>query len=246
MPAVKTLERSIKLPAVIAISVGAMLGSGIFVLPGIAVARTGSSVWLAFLAAGICVLPAAFSKSELATAMPVSGGTYIYLERTFGPLSGTIVGLGIWLSLMLKGSAALVGFGAYLMVLAPLPLKPMALIFLGLIIILNIRGIRKVSQVQLIVISASLIFLCFLILTGAFSSQLKPIEYSFSQGYSGFVWTMGFVFISYAGVTKVAAIAEEIKNPEKKPAHRNPCIFGHCYLGLYWPYLCSGPHCSPR
>ena len=78
-----------------------MLG-GIFVLPGIAAAKTGSSVWLAFLLAAICILPAVLSKSELATAMPKSGGAYVYIERAFGPLFGTISGLGLWVSLLFK------------------------------------------------------------------------------------------------------------------------------------------------
>lgn len=80
----------------VAISISAMLGSGIFVLPGLAAAKTGPMVWLAYLVAGLTVLPAALSQSELATAMPTSGGTYIYLERTFGPLLGTISGIGLW------------------------------------------------------------------------------------------------------------------------------------------------------
>jgi amino acid transporter len=83
---VKKLERSLSLPYVVAIAIGGMLGSGIFVLPGLAAAKTGPSVWLAYLLAGVCILPAVFSKSELATAMPTSGGTYVYIERTFGPI----------------------------------------------------------------------------------------------------------------------------------------------------------------
>ena len=63
-----------------------MIGSGIFVLPGLATALTGPSVWLAYVAAAIAVLPAALSKSELATAMSTSGGSYVYLDRCFGPL----------------------------------------------------------------------------------------------------------------------------------------------------------------
>ena len=98
----KTLERRLGLGAVVAISISAMLGSGIFVLPGLAAAKTGPLVWLAYLVAGLTVLPAALSKSELSTAMPTSGGTYVYLERTFGPLAGTISGIGLWLSLLLK------------------------------------------------------------------------------------------------------------------------------------------------
>ena len=105
----KKLERSLSLPYVIAISIGGMLGSGIFVLPGLASNITGSSVWLAYLLGALCVLPAALSKSELATAMPSSGGTYVYIERAFGPLFGTISGIGLWLSLLLKSSFALIG-----------------------------------------------------------------------------------------------------------------------------------------
>jgi APA family basic amino acid/polyamine antiporter len=52
-----------------------MLGSGLFVLPGLAASKTGAAVFLAYIFAGLCVLPAALSKAELATAMPTSGGT---------------------------------------------------------------------------------------------------------------------------------------------------------------------------
>ena len=87
-----------------------MFSSGFFLLPGLAAAATGTSVVLAYLVAGILVLPAMFSKAELATAMPTSGGTYVYLDRTFGPLTGTIAGLGVWISILLKSAFALVGF----------------------------------------------------------------------------------------------------------------------------------------
>ena len=90
----KKLERRLNLWAVVAISISSMIGSGIFVLPGIAVSVTGPSAWLAYLLASLAVLPAALSKSELATAMPTSGGTYVYLERSFGPLVGTVADWG--------------------------------------------------------------------------------------------------------------------------------------------------------
>ena len=136
----KKLERRLGLGAIIAISISSMLGSGIFVLPGIAITITGPSVWLAYLLAAIAVLPAALSKSELASAMPSSGGTYVYLERSFGPLVGTVAGLGLWLSLLLKASFALVGFGAYLKILAPsVQLVPTSLGILTFIVVMNIH-----------------------------------------------------------------------------------------------------------
>ena len=139
----KNLNARIGLKTVIAISLGSMLGSGIFVLPGPVIAMVGDDAWLAYFLAGLCVLPAAVSKSELATAMPNSGGTYVYLERTFGPLTGTVAGLGLWLSLLLKCSFALAGIGSYLSVFSPWPLLPTALTLLFLLTILNILGIGR-------------------------------------------------------------------------------------------------------
>ena len=154
----KKLERSLSLPYVIAISIGGMLGSGIFVLPGFASGLTGSSVWLAYLLGAVCVLPAALSKSELATAMPSSGGTYVYIERAFGPLFGTISGIGLWLSLLLKSSFALIGLGAYLSVLVNISdanIPFVAIAFLAFIVALNIFGVKKVGKVQLVIVSSN-------------------------------------------------------------------------------------------
>ena len=214
----KKLKRSLTLTSVVAISIGGMLGSGIFVLPGLAAAKTGSSVWLAYLLAAICILPAALSKSELATAMPSSGGTYVYIERAFGPIFGTIAGLGLWLSLLLKSSFALVGFGAYLNILVKIDLgftKYIAVFFLLIILLLNILGVKKVGKVQIIIVSISLITLTLILIFGLQKVNTDLLSPFLTKGNYGLISTIAFVYISYAGVTKVAAIAGEIKNPSK-------------------------------
>lgn len=206
-----------------AISISAMLGSGIFVLPGLAAAKVGPMVWLAYLVAGLTVLPAALSKSELATAMPTSGGTYVYLERTFGPLAGTISGLGLWLSLLLKSAFALVGFGAYLSVLIELPIRPVALTLLVVITVLNILGVSIISKLQKFIISSVLIALIVMAIAGVSTMKLEFLEQGFSHKgmvganywFHGFLAATAFVYVSYAGVTKIAAIAEEVKNPDR-------------------------------
>ena len=214
----KKLKRSLSLPYVIAISIGGMLGSGIFVLPGFAASLTGSSVWLAYLIAALCILPAALSKSELATAMPSSGGTYVYIERAFGPMFGTISGIGLWLSLLLKSSFALIGLGAYLAVLINLDdnlTKLVALGFLCFIMFLNVFGIKKVGKVQIVIVSISLICLVSIFLIGFPLVNPDYLTPFLSNGSTGLISTVAFVYISYAGVTKVAAIAGEIKNPDR-------------------------------
>ncbi len=212
----KTLERRLGLGAVVAISISAMLGSGIFVLPGMAAAKTGTMVWLAYLVAGLCALPAALSKSELATAMPTSGGTYVYLERSFGPLAGTIFGFGLWLSLLLKSAFALIGFSAYLSVLLPdLPNIPVALALLVAITALNLLGVSVIGKIQKIIIMAVLAGTMVLALAGLQTMNLDYLNFELSHGTGGFIAAAAFVFVSYDGVTKIAAIAEEVKNPDR-------------------------------
>lgn len=211
----KKLQRTLSLPGAIAVSIGGML-SGIFVLPGLAVGITGSSVWLAFLVAALCILPAVYSKSELATAMPKSGGTYVYIERAFGPLFGTIAGIGLWLSLLLKSAFSLVGLSAYLYVLIEMDsafAKIIALISLFLILLLNVFGVKKVGSTQLIIVSISIISLVFLTVFSFKTFDDVLLEPVFSSGNVGFISAVAFLYISYAGVTKVAAVAGEIKNP---------------------------------
>ena len=212
----KKLQRTLSLPGAIAVSIGGML-SGIFVLPGLAVGITGSSVWFAFLVAALCILPAVLSKSELATSMPKSGGTYVYIERAFGPLFGTISGLGLWLSLLLKSAFSLVGLSAYLYVLIEVDsslTKSIALFSLLLILLLNIFGVKKVEKTQLLIVSISVLSLVGLIIFGFGSFDSALTEPVFSKESSGFISAVAFLYISYAGVTKVAAVAGEIKNPE--------------------------------
>ena len=222
----KKLERSLGLPAVIAISIGGMLGTGIFVLPGIAATKTGASLWLAYLIAAICILPAAYSKSELATAMPSSGGTYVYIERAFGPLFGTISGIGLWLALVLKSAFALVGIGAYVLVIlgmdSALVTKTVALVFLAAVFLLNIVGAKKAGSFQSYAVLVALLVLSALFFFGLQATdQATPFFAKLQNdiveagGRMDLIFTIAFVYLSYSGVTKVAAIAEEIKNPSK-------------------------------
>ncbi|MCA8972300.1 MAG: amino acid permease [Planctomycetes bacterium] len=209
-------EAGLSLGAVVAVSVSAMLGSGLFVLPGLAASMTGSSVWLAYVVAGLCVLPAALSKAELATAMPSSGGTYVYVDRTFGPLVGTILGLGIWISLLLKSAFALAGFGAYLAVVANVSLTSTSIVLLAMITALNVLGVKKVGRAQGIVVAVATLVLVCLSIWGLLAPPGNVSKAVFaSDGFSGFTAAVAFVFVSFAGVTKIAAIAEEVDNPTR-------------------------------
>ena len=209
----RKLDRSVSLTGVLIICISGMLGSGIFVLPGLVYQSTGPSLWLAYLIAAFGVLPTVFSKSELATAMPTSGGTYVYIERTLGPLAGVIAGLGLWMSLLLKCSFALIGFGAYLSVFTNIDILYASLSLLASITVLNILGVGKVAGTLFVVVVISILTLVGISLLSIPSISLDNLSPLFTGGVSGLFSTAATVLISYAGVTKIAAIAEEVKDP---------------------------------
>jgi APA family basic amino acid/polyamine antiporter len=210
------LERDLGLYATVTISMGAMIGSGIFVLPALGLKKAGPAVILAYILAGLVVLPAALSKAEMATAMPESGGTYIYIDRALGPLFGTIAGIGAWFSLVFKSSFALVGLGAYLLLLVPLSgglVKAVALGLAALIVVLNVVGTEQSGKAQSIIVTAVVVALAAYVLNSGVAVEPARFQPFVSKGSGGIVTAAAFVFVSYAGVTKIASVAEEVEDP---------------------------------
>jgi APA family basic amino acid/polyamine antiporter len=212
------LERDLGLYATVTISMGAMIGSGIFVLPALGLTKAGPAVILAYILAGLVVLPAALSKAEMATAMPESGGTYLYIDRAMGPLAGTVAGIGAWFSLVFKSSFALVGLGAYLLLLVPLSgglVKVVALGLAALIVVLNVVGTEQSGKAQSIIVTAVVVALAAYALNAGVAVDTARFQGFTDKGVGGVVTAAAFVFVSYAGVTKIASVAEEIENPDR-------------------------------
>jgi amino acid permease len=84
------LERTLGLVGGLAIGIGTMIGAGIFVFPGIAAGRAGPAAAGSFAIGGVIALLVALPTSELATAMPKSGGGYYFISRGLGTLAGTV------------------------------------------------------------------------------------------------------------------------------------------------------------
>jgi len=211
----KELERDLGLPSITAISIGAMVGSGIFILPGLAMKMAGPAVVLAYLLAGVLVLPAALSKSEMATAMPEAGGTYLYIERGMGPLLGTIAGVGTWFSLTFKGALALVGGAPYLVLFFDLPVTPVALAVAVVLVVVNVVGVKQTGAMQIVIVLAMVGVMAWFIVFGAPGIERARYGEFFGSGLGGLLTATGFVYVSYAGVTKIASVAEEIENPDR-------------------------------
>jgi len=220
------IKRSLSLIGVIIVTVAASIGAGLFVLPSFAVAIMGPGIWLAFLIAGIVFLPGALSKSELSSAMPVNGGAYVYVERSFGPLVGTISGLGLWASFLLKSAFALIGFSAYMYAVTnylDISTNTTVVIMAALVLItvLNIFGIKKVKAFQtpiLALTTAVILIICLIQLFDANIDFSRPIDGAFDVSRNDPVLvaeSAALVFVAYAGIYKAGAIGGEVKEPEK-------------------------------
>ena len=210
------LKRDLGLAETTAIAVGAMVGSGIFILPGIAYVLAGSAAVLAFLIAAVLVLPAALSAAEMATAMPEDGGPYLFVERGMGPLLGTIAGVGTWIMLSLKSALALVGGVPYLVYVEPSLAELITYLAVGLALfftVVNLVSAEGSGKLQFGIVAALFAALAWLIVAGVPDIQPAATEGAFNPGSEGVLAATAVVFISYAGVTKVPAVAEEVKNP---------------------------------
>ncbi len=207
------LKRELGLLDIFCVATGAMISSGLFILPGIAFSRVGPAVILSYILAGILCIPTLMSNAELITAMPKAGGDYFYIMRGFGPLLGTLAGFSSWFSLSLKGAFALVGMGAYLSLVTSLPINVIAIVCCLIFIILNLLGVKEAGRFQVFLVIGLIAILLLYVIWG--SGSLRPIHFQpfFEKGIASVFATASFVFISYGGLTKIAALAEETKNP---------------------------------
>jgi basic amino acid/polyamine antiporter, APA family len=215
------LRKELGLSDVFVISTGAMVSSGFFLLPGIAVTYAGPAVVAAYLLAGVLIIPALVSQAELATAMPRAGGAYYFLDRTLGPLVGTVGGVSTWLTLVLKSAFALIGMGAYLGLVIDVPIVPAALALTAVFAILNVAGARESSGLLRVLVITLLSILAFFLVQGLVkaAAEGEGLRSRFSpfmpNGFDGVLSTVGIVFVSYIGLTKVASLAEEVRNPDR-------------------------------
>ncbi|MDP8260690.1 MAG: amino acid permease [Candidatus Gygaella obscura] len=144
----KYLKKQLTLLDVFSVATGAMISSGIFILPGLAFAKAGPAVILSYFLAALICIPTLFSQAELTTAMPKAGGDYFYIMRGFGPLLGTIAGFSSWFVLSFKGAFALIGMGEFLSVFSNLSFHIVAMVLCVFFVILNLIGVKFAGRFQ--------------------------------------------------------------------------------------------------
>jgi len=221
-PNVAELKKQLGLLDVFAVASGAMISSGLFVLPAIAYAKAGPAVILSYLFASILIIPSVLSKAELATAMPRAGGTYFYVERSLGSIWGLFGGFASWFSLALKSAFAIVGMAILIEVvlqmvfrvqLSQWHLKTIAVLCCLGFTTLNIISVKHTSRFQVFLVGTLLAILTLFVAFGTGAVEVVRYKGFLEKGWLAVLATSGLVFISFGGLTKVASIAEEVKHP---------------------------------
>ena len=214
-----SLEKKFSLGAVFAIASGAMISSGLFVLPGIAYQHAGPALILAYALAGLLNIPTMLAQAELSTAMPKSAGSYFVVERSLGAFLGTTAGLINWSSIALKAAFALVGIGTMAQIVLPdagegtIRLVAIAAtLAFGAINLVSVEGTGRLQGLLV----AGLIGILAAYIVFAFPA-IQPSHYRpfFAGGLREFWVVTGMVFVSYGGLTKVVDVAEEVRSPQR-------------------------------
>lgn len=217
------LAKDLGLVSALTIGIGTMIGAGIFVLPGVAANEAGPVVVASFVIGGVIAILNALSVSELGTAMPKAGGGYYYVNRSLGPVFGSIAGMGDWIGLAFASAFYSIGFGQYLSTLAPIPgilflneVQVGALIAGGFFVGVNYVGAKETGRIQTIIVTILLSILTVLAVVGFFSFDWGTVVGDGGlapMGYGEILPGTALVFVSFLGYAKIATVGEELKNP---------------------------------
>ncbi|HAS79801.1 MAG TPA: amino acid permease-associated protein [Fusobacteriaceae bacterium] len=234
------LKKELGYMDVFSISSGAMISSGIFILPGIAFSKAGPIMILGYILGGLIAFTGILSIIELTTAMPKAGGDYFFIVRTLGPLIGTISGVLSWFAICLKTAFAIFGIAGvmggliYGNNLDHHTLVLISAIITSIFLLLNIIGVEIASTFEIILVIGLLLLMGIFIALGIFNINIEYfspfvqvydlVDNKFELIASGGTFsslaagvtisTAAFIFVSFGGLLKVASISEEVKNPK--------------------------------
>ncbi|MGQ9506796.1 MAG: APC family permease [Candidatus Bathycorpusculaceae bacterium] len=198
-----------------AISVGAIIGAGIFVVTGIAAGYAGSALMVSMVIAAVIAMFTALSFTELTAWMPKEGSVYEYTHRLISPFAGFLTGWMWVVSNTFTGAAVSLGFAYYLMALFPsLEAKLVAAFLCIFFTVLNYFGVRQSAIVNNILVAAKLLILAFFCIFGTFHLNLSNFA-SFNPFQTGVFYGASYIFFAYGGFARVAVIAEEVKDAKR-------------------------------
>lgn len=239
-----SLQRVLGLWSAVAIVIGTVIGSGVFLVPSTMIAQVGSTkiLFAVWIVAGLLSLFGALTYAELAAAMPEAGGEYVYLSAAYGPFWGFLYGwTQFWVAKSGSIATLAAGFYTYLTAFipalgAPILVTPFhigphgtrleihygQLVAIGVILLLaavNYAGVRAGGNVQVFVTAVKLILIGGIIALGL-SSRAGDVSH-FSQhvasvgGIAGFFAAMVGALWAYDGWNNVSMVSSEIRRPDR-------------------------------
>ena len=213
------LRRELGTVGAVFMGLGSIVGTGVFVSIGIAAGVAGPSVVLAVALAALVATANGLSSAQLAATHPVSGGTYEYGYEFLSPSWGFTAG---WMFLLAKSASAAtaaLGFSGYLLDLLGVGtawLVPVALIGVVLLTGLVLTGIKRSNEVNVAVVSVTLLALLAFVLFGLSDVDLANFDgFIGDRGYPGFVESVALMFVAYTGYGRIATMGEEVRDPQR-------------------------------
>jgi basic amino acid/polyamine antiporter, APA family len=198
-----------------AISIGAIVGAGIFVVIGIAAGLAGPAMILSILVAAGVSLVTALSFAELVSWLPKEGGVYEFAHELLSPYLGFITGWMWMLSNTFTGAAVSLGFAYYFTAVVPaIPAPWLAAAICLLFTYINYIGVRKSATLNNYLVVAKLSILAFFVVFGLShfrGGNLTP----FVSSTTGVLYATVFIFFAFGGFARVAVVAEEVKDPRR-------------------------------
>src|SRR4051812_12217890 len=228
-----TLKRSLGLGQLTTLSIGATLGSGIFVVLGEAVPVAGPSVVLSFVLAGITALFSALSYAELAGMIPLSGSSYSYTYATLGELVAWVCGWCLILEYGVSVASVAVGWGQYLNelldgtlgitipdALAAPPgdggvfnLPALLVVLLAMAFLLG--GAKESARANTIMVAVKIAALILFCAIGVQGFRSGNYEHFMPLGMAGVSAAGATLFFSYIGFDAASTAGEEAKDPQR-------------------------------
>jgi len=238
------LRRTIGFWGATGIGIGAIIGTGIFVLIGVASGIAGPGVILSFIIAGFVALLTGLSTAELSSFIHESGGSYIYTTKAFGAFPGFVVGWMKSFDYIVGASAVSVGFAAYFTYFVGIPATTGTLVIVAtvwplVLMLLNMKGLQEASWTNNLLVALKILALLIFIVVGA-AALIGSGNYSnyhpfFPKGFSGVMSGAAIIFFAFIGFNTIAVMAEEVKNPEKNVPRAILFAFAVCtiiYIGV--------------
>ena len=211
------------LMSIILLGINAIIGTGIFLLPGKAAALAGfNSVWVILFDAFL-VISIALCFAEMGGMFKKNGGPYVYAKEAFGNFVGFEVGFMKWAISIIAWSAMAVGFatalgGVWDVAATDLGKNVIATVIIVVLGIMNICGVKISKIINNVVTIGKLLPLIFFILVGIF--YVKPVNFNAVQaatgmGQASFGAAALLIFYAFTGFESIAVAAEDMDNPEK-------------------------------